>query len=403
MRFAEEVGNIPTFGLEDGVAETIGRIRVLLKTSTRPVIGLITGGTSSGKTKFVAEKVCAAFGDQALRLPMDDYYRGASFMKEEAARGNILNYDQPEAVDIPGVATDARSFLDGKPIRKRVYGWDGVSKITEELIWPKPVVIIEGIFALNEEIQALGDIRIFVDIGRHGQLLRRLLRDVVERGDQAPNGILRYFTGTVIPMHELHVQPSIRNADLIIRNEYDPFTEAWRSGTAEKQLKFKVPDIDTEKIRRTGSEFLGATEQIDKYRDLPDGRLGVTGESIRIREVNGKFIFGYKGPRAKSDCRKRPKFEFEIDKATKDQLSGLYTRLTQTVIKSPRLLYGMDSFIFSVDEVYCRYGNGPRTFLGKFLEIRVGNDPRSYEAVDRFLDSLGLERKDAILMAYSEM
>jgi len=393
-----------TFLLEEGVNETILQVRALLETATRPVIILVAGGSASGKTNAVAKRIQEAFRGKSLLLSMDNYYHGTAFMEREASRGNPLNFDQPEVVDLNAVAKDIVALRNKQPISERIYSFDtGISYTTETLIFPRSVVIIEGLFALHDEIRINGDLRVFVEIEVHGRLLRRLLRDIDSRGNQSPSNILRYFIETVLPMHEQYVQPNIGNADIVIKNEYVASVEAGRSGTVKDQTKFRIPSIDSETMRRAGSEFLGRTEHIDTYLDLPDKHLNDAGESVRIREEGEMIIFGYKGPGICSHGLKRSTLEFEIDKETKWLLTNIYPRFVRRISKIRRL-YRKGSLVFSLDAVWGSDGDILLPNLGSFLEIRT--DPSNQDDqkhTDELLAFLSLDRKDAILTPYSEL
>lgn len=285
---AKEKLDIPEYALEQGIIRLSDLVQEKLSQQKEPLVVEIAGGSASGKTSAVAAKLKEMFGEEAMIFSMDDYYRGKIFMEAEVKKGNTLNWDQPEALDLVLLKEHLAELKTGKPIQKPIYSFKiGEPTGTEEL-QPRRVIIVEGLFALDNAVKSEGDVKVFVDIGTHGRILRRLLRDV-ERTGQKPSDILGYFAGVVEPMHEKYVDSTKRNADIIISNEYSPKVEAERSGLHEVQLKFPVA-LDVETLRKVGAERLGAVTQVDTYYNPRDRNLVATEEILRIREEDGHRI-----------------------------------------------------------------------------------------------------------------
>lgn len=389
----------PEFDLREGIDQVIQRIRAQMQGADGPVICAVAGGSASGKTSEVTDKLCNTFHEQATRISIDDYYRGKTYMDEQANNGNILNWDQPEALDLELLMHHIEQLKRGEKIVKPLYSMKTGEPCGTEIIDPNSVIIIEGLFALDDVLKDVSDVKAFVDIGTHGRIVRRLLRDVTRTG-QNPADILRYFAEVVEPMHEKYVQSTRTNADIIIHNEYSPSVEAGRSGLSEIQMKFTtVPDADM--LRRIGAERLARVSQTDYYYNPKDRDLVDTDEMVRIRDEGDRHILTYKGPRdAQSEYRKRPKFEFEIDDQTKDSFLGIYGEMVKKISKE-RTLYQLNGVTFSIDHVYSEDG-GDRTELGTFLEVRgtTTDDERAMESV---IEKLGLKRTDAIAESYFEL
>ncbi len=393
------LGNKYKFDLESGIARVIALVDKILKNGRQSVIIQVAGGSASGKTSAVADKIKSRFGDKAAILSMDDYYRGRSYMDREKERGVILNWDQPEALDL-GLLKEHLALLKRETfIDKPVYSFKSGEPIGSEVFRSAKVIILEGLFALNEALVGEGDIRIFVDIGFHGRILRRLLRDV-ERTGQKPSDILKYFSEIVEPMHEKYVQATKNNADIIINNEYNPEVEAEKSGLHEVQIKF-VADIDSESLRKLGADRLGAVVQTDYYYNPKDRNLVDTGEILRIREEGALFILTYKGPKVRSSFRKRPKFEFEITEEVKNKFLALYGNCIKTV-KKTRELFQLDGVVFSLDSVYV-IDEFRKRVLGNFLEIRSDNKMKNENKIKRVLSKLNLDISQGITESYFEM
>lgn len=177
------------------------------------IIG-IAGGSASGKTT-VASKIKEEFGDDVELLSHDYYYKEHNELPfEERTK---LNYDHPNAFDTERFLRDIKELKAGKVIERPVYSYIQHNRLTETVkVYPKKVVIVEGFLIFeNHDLLDLFDIKIFVDTDADERLIRRILRDVQERGRSLESVISQYQT-TVKPMHEQFVEPTKRHADLII-------------------------------------------------------------------------------------------------------------------------------------------------------------------------------------------
>lgn len=177
------------------------------------IIG-IAGGSASGKTT-VASKIKEEFGDDVELLSHDYYYKEHNELPfEERTK---LNYDHPNAFDTERFLNDIKDLKAGKVIERPVYSYIQHNRLAETVkVYPKKVVIVEGFLIFeNHDLLDLFDIKIFVDTDADERLIRRILRDVQERGRSLESVISQYQT-TVKPMHEQFVEPTKRHADLII-------------------------------------------------------------------------------------------------------------------------------------------------------------------------------------------
>lgn len=175
----------------------------------------IAGGTGSGKTTL-ADKVVDSFGAHEVSiLRHDNYYKRHDEMDyEERCK---LNYDHPDAFDTELLSEHIRLLKEGKTIDMPVYDYS-VHNRSDEIIRvnPAPVIVLEGILIFAEQqLCELMDIKVFVDTDADVRILRRITRDVKERGRSLDSVINQYLT-TVKPMHEQFVEPSKRRADIII-------------------------------------------------------------------------------------------------------------------------------------------------------------------------------------------
>ncbi|MFL5422202.1 MAG: uridine kinase [Myxococcales bacterium] len=175
----------------------------------------IAGGTASGKTT-VARRLVERLGNHPVAvLDQDSYYRDlADLPLEERAR---FNFDHPDAFDTALLVRHLTGLRAGNPIEKPVYSFTQHTRTGETLrVNPGDVVILEGILVLAlEPVRELLDVKVFVDSDADVRVLRRVSRDIKERGRDFDGVVEQYFR-TVRPMHFGFVEPSKRYADIII-------------------------------------------------------------------------------------------------------------------------------------------------------------------------------------------
>lgn len=177
------------------------------------IIG-IAGGTGSGKTTLI-KQIKKEFHDEITILSHDFYYKENSHLPfEERAQ---LNYDHPNAFDTELMVEHIKELKAGRSIERPVYDFVIHNRRGEtETVAPSKVIVVEGILIFeNKELLDLFDIKVFIDTDSDVRLIRRILRDVRERGRSLDSVINQYLT-TVKLMHEEFVEPSKKNADIII-------------------------------------------------------------------------------------------------------------------------------------------------------------------------------------------
>ena len=176
----------------------------------------IAGGTGSGKTT-ITRRLVQRFANNVSVIYHDNYYKAHDELSYEQRA--LLNYDCPDAFDTELMIRDLKRLRAGQAIRCPVYDYT-IHNRSDEVrhVEPAPVLIVEGILPFVEpELLELFDYKIFVDTDADERILRRILRDVKERGRSLDSVITQYLT-TVKPMHEAFVEPSKRNADIIVPN-----------------------------------------------------------------------------------------------------------------------------------------------------------------------------------------
>lgn len=183
---------------------------------SKPIIIGIAGGSASGKSSISARiKDKYADSKSVLIIKQDDYYKDQSDKPmEERIK---TNYDHPFAFDNDLLISNIRDLIDGKEIKKPTYDFVNHTRSSvTETCFPCDVLILEGLFVLeNKELRDLLDIKVFVDTAADLRFIRRLLRDVKERGRNM-DSVINQYVNTVRVMHESFIEPTKRYADIII-------------------------------------------------------------------------------------------------------------------------------------------------------------------------------------------
>jgi uridine kinase len=180
-----------------------------------PVVIGIAGGSGSGKTT-VLERIIREIGSNPIAiLDHDAYYEDLSHLPPEQRAQ--FNFDHPDALETDLMREHLDDLVAGEAVEKPVYDFTTHTRRDEtETVEPRPVILIEGILVLAEPLlEEQMDIKIYVDAADDIRLMRRIRRDLQER-DRSIEGILRQYERTVRPMHLEFVEPSKREADVII-------------------------------------------------------------------------------------------------------------------------------------------------------------------------------------------
>lgn len=181
----------------------------------RPVTIAVAGGTGSGKTT-ISNAILERVGSQNIAyIPHDAYYRDVADvpMLDEG----IANFDHPDALDTPLMRAHIEALQNWQPVNIPVYDFIKYVRTEEtEHVEPHPIILIEGILIFAEPLlRPLFDVKIFVDTDADLRFIRRLTRDLAERGRTAES-VIKQYLDTVRPMHLEFVEPSKRYADVII-------------------------------------------------------------------------------------------------------------------------------------------------------------------------------------------
>lgn len=174
----------------------------------------IAGGTGSGKSSIV-DRICQRFGADVCVVKHDNYYcRHDELTFEERCK---LNYDHPDSFDTDLLLNHLRMLKSGQPIECPIYDFSAYNRSDKtETLKPAKVILVEGILIFADpRLCELMDIKIFVDTDADVRILRRIMRDVEDRG-RSIRSVVDQYLATVKPMHELFVEPSKRAADVIM-------------------------------------------------------------------------------------------------------------------------------------------------------------------------------------------
>jgi uridine kinase len=178
------------------------------------VIG-VAGGSGSGKST-VTQQVLASFGTEMVSVVMqDDYYRDQSDLTPEVRRKQ--NYDHPQAFDWPLLVQHVQALRNGESIEMPEYDFTIDNRSAKTIpVKPAPVIVIEGLFALYDaDLRDMMSLKIFVDTAADVRFIRRMQRDIAERG-RTMDSIVNQYLDTVRPMHKQFIEPTKRYADVIL-------------------------------------------------------------------------------------------------------------------------------------------------------------------------------------------
>lgn len=184
-----------------------------------PIIIGIAGGTGSGKTTL-AKKIQSSLAHDAVLIEQDCYYKDLSHLSTEER--DCTNFDHPNAIDFVRLRQDIYNLKNGRHIEKPIYSFKTHTREAVSInVAPADVIIVEGILVFtNKDLNDLFDFKIFVETDDDVRILRRIERDILERGRDFES-VRQQYLSTVKPMHNQFVGVSKQSADVIIPGESD--------------------------------------------------------------------------------------------------------------------------------------------------------------------------------------
>jgi uridine kinase len=182
-----------------------------------PIIVGICGGTGSGKTTF-CNKIAEKIGPQSTTISQDMYYKDLSHIPPE--QRDRKNFDHPDAFDNDLFCGHLSALKQGKPVEVPEYDFVSHTRTGKHVLMnPTDIVLVDGIMLFTEpEIRDLFDYKIFIDVDSDVRFIRRLKRDIEERG-RSVHSVIDQYLNSVKPMHDEYVEPNKRYADLVVFGE----------------------------------------------------------------------------------------------------------------------------------------------------------------------------------------
>jgi uridine kinase len=197
-----------------------------------PVLVGVAGGSGAGKTTVVEAIALRLGAEHVSVIQHDAYYRDRRLVS--ADERSDINYDHPDSLDTALLVEHLSALANGSPVRRPVYDFTTHTRTAESiLVEPRQVVVVEGILILADAaLRHLLDLKVFVDTDPDIRIIRRLERDMEQRG-RTYQSIIRQYLETVRPMHRSFVEPSKAHADVIIEGD----------GSQEETIEFLVDQI----------------------------------------------------------------------------------------------------------------------------------------------------------------
>ncbi len=182
-----------------------------------PYIIGITGGSGSGKTRFLNSLMHHFTAGEVCLISQDNYYRERD--QQPVDEQGVKNFDLPASIDFEAYKNDIMALKEGKEVTRTEYTFNNPSATPREItLTPAPVIVVEGIFVLYyREIADVLDLKVFIDAKDYIKLTRRIIRDDQERGYDLEDVLYRY-QHHVMPTYEKYIKPYKQDADLIVPN-----------------------------------------------------------------------------------------------------------------------------------------------------------------------------------------
>lgn len=182
--------------------------------NSKPFVIGVAGGSGSGKSTVTREVLASIGPEMAAVVMQDDYYSDQSHLSPQDRRKT--NYDHPQAFDWPLMVQQVQALCRGEAIEMPLYDFAADNRSSQTItVKPAPVIVVEGLFALfDADLRKMMSLKIFVDTAADVRFIRRLQRDISERG-RSTESVIQQYLDTVRPMHKQFIEPTKRYADVI--------------------------------------------------------------------------------------------------------------------------------------------------------------------------------------------
>ena len=183
--------------------------------NNKPFVIGVAGGSGSGKSTVTREVLASIGPDMVAVVMQDDYYLDQTHLSPEERRKT--NYDHPQAFDWLLMVQHVQALLHGESIEMPTYDFAQDNRASQTVtVNPAPVIVIESLFALYDaDLRNMMSLKIFVDTAADVRFIRRMQRDMAERG-RSTESVVNQYLETVRPMHKQFIEPTKRNADVIL-------------------------------------------------------------------------------------------------------------------------------------------------------------------------------------------
>ncbi|GEP75017.1 uridine kinase [Weissella thailandensis] len=183
--------------------------------TSRPMVIGVTGGSGSGKTTVSQDIIKRLAGESVVMVPQDAYYQDQN--EKSMAERRMSNYDHPDSLDNELLISQLKQLLNRETIEQPTYDYTNHTRSSETItVEPADVIILEGVLLFTEQkLRDLLDIKVYVDTDDDLRFIRRMQRDIVERG-RTVDSVVNQYMETVKPMYHQFVEPTKRYADIIL-------------------------------------------------------------------------------------------------------------------------------------------------------------------------------------------
>ncbi|XP_059308690.1 inorganic pyrophosphatase TTM2-like [Lycium ferocissimum] len=363
-----EILSIPdNLSFEKGFFIVIRACQVLIQKNDGLIMIGVAGPSGAGKTVFT-EKIMNFMPSIAV-ISMDNY--------NDASRIVDGNFDDPRLTDYDTLLKNINDLKTGKAAEIPIYDFKSSSRIGYRTLEvpSSRIVIIEGIYALNEKLRPFLDLRVSVNGGVHFDLVKRVLRDI-QRAGQEPSEIIHQVSETVYPMYKAYIEPDLKTAHIKIINKFNPFS-GFQSPT---YILKSSRNLKVEQIKSVLSEeHTESTELIYDIYLLPPGEDPETCQSyLRMRNKDGKYNLMFEEWVTDSPFVISPRISFEVSVRLLGGLMALGYTMAAILKRS--------SHVFSDERVYVKID-----WLEQLNRHYVQVQGRDRVVVKSIADQLGLE------------